>query len=331
MESLSTWPESDGSPQRPSLPPTPPRSHAGSRPKLGSRQNSTASLSQLIELLGDNEENQGDDYGITEVRDGFFDGAFLTQTAQNAPNARGRPALPVEFDKHSPLTVKYFLPRQIHELRSLGRRVTTTWAGVQLLKSFVAIFAAYVLCLVPSIRSFLGDHPSILVVSVILNQPARPFGSQLDGVAMTIVGTAAGLAWGVIGLLLSTSTLAASAGYGGILAMFLALFVAAIAWIRAFSIRLYQAVICAGIAIVYTTLAETSSHEIKWEKLLQFFIPWSLGQALALLVNCTIFPDAGARPLASCLHYTFGLMEVSRTSCLAVFKTLIKRLYRNTS
>lgn len=282
-------------------------------------------------MLGDNEGNQGEDYGITEVRDGFFDGAFLTQTAQNSQNARGRPTLPAEFDNHSPLTVKYFLPRQFHELRSLGRRVSTTWAGVQLLKSFVAIFAAYVLCLVPSIKSFLGDHHSILVVSVILNQPARPFGSQLDGVAMTIIGTAAGLAWGVIGLLLSTSTLAASAGYGGILAMFLALFVAAIAWIRAFSIRLYQAVICAGIAIVYTTLAETSSHEIKWEKLLHFFIPWSLGQALALFTNCTVFPDAGARPLANCLHYTFGLIEVSRTSCLVVVKAPVNPLHRNTS
>lgn len=284
------------------------------RPRLGSRQNSIASLSQLADLLGelDNEkEPEVDGYGVAELRDGFFDATFLSPSKRPSEGVEiNQDNLPEEFDKQYPLAVKHFLPRQIHMFHSLLRRITTTWAGIKLFKSFLAIFAAYALCLVPAIEEFLGAHHSIMVVSVLLNQPGRPFGAQLDGLLLTILGTAAGLAWGVVGLLLSTSTLAASAGYGGILAMFLILFVAGISWIRAFTIRLYQAVICAGIAITYTTLAETSSHKVQWQKLLSFLIPWSLGQAIAIVVNCLVFPDAGARPLAARLHHTFGILEV---------------------
>jgi hypothetical protein len=150
----------------------------------------------------------------------------------------------------------------------------------------------------------------MMAISVILNHPARALGGQIEGTILTIVGTAAGLGWGVIGLLLSTSTLAASAGYGGILALFLALFMLVMACIRAFFSRFYQAVLCAGIAIMFTTLAETNSHSVTWNKLRGYAIPWLFGQAIALVVNVLIFPDTGARALAMTLHRSLKIMQV---------------------
>jgi hypothetical protein len=263
-------------------------------------------------MLPDEDEPTLETYGINEVRDGFFDVAFLKP--QNLPaqhELQGlRQTLPAEFDERPPLAIKHFVPRQWREFKSVVRTVLTTRTGIKLSKTFIAFFIAYVLCLVPDVRDWLGQHHYIMAVSVILNHPARTFGSQVDGTILTSIGTALGVAWGVVGLLLSTSTLAASAGYGGILALFLLLFIAGIAWIRAFFVRFYQAVLSAGITIIYTTLAETDSKSIRWPKLLSYPIPWLLGQAIALSVNVVVFPDAGARPLAVLLHQSIMTMQV---------------------
>jgi hypothetical protein len=151
-----------------------------------------------------------------------------------------------------------------------------------------------------------------MAVSTILNHPARSFGSQIDGAVLTIVGTGAGLGWGIVGLLLSTSTIAARAGFGGILALFLALFMTTMGWMRSFFLRFYQCVLCAGIAIMCMTLAETNDHSVEWSKVRSYGISWVLGQAIALAVNCLIWPDAGARPLAITFHDFFGITKVSK-------------------
>ncbi|KND88140.1 Protein BRE4 [Tolypocladium ophioglossoides CBS 100239] len=282
----------------------------GSNP--GSRHSSTISLAPLSQMASDDKMDT-DTYGVSEIRDGFFDAMFLKPPSLSAEDLleQSKDTLPAEFDKGSPLAAKYFFARQWHELQSLFRRVTTTRAGIRLFKSFTAFFIAYVLCLIPVVRERLGRYHYIMVVSVIINHPARAFGAQVDGTILTVLGTAAGLGWGTVGLLLSTSTFAAQAGYGGILALFLALFMTSIAWMRSFVIRFYQAVLCAGIAITFTTLAETSSRNIEWAKLLSYGVPWLFGQAIAFVVNCLVFPDAGARALAITLHYSFAVMQES--------------------
>lgn len=283
------------------------------RPRLQSRQSSVASLSQLSQLLSDADARDADNYGVTELRDGFFDAIFLKRSAKGRQLEKEtlESTLPVEFDELSPLALGDFFPRQWREIQAVLRRVTKTRVGIQLLKSFIAIFTAYLLCLVPAVRSWLGTYHYILVVSTVFNHPARSIGSQLDGVLLTTAGTAAGFGWGVVGLLLSTSTENTRAGYGGILAMFLALFIATLAWIRAFFIRFYQAVLCAGITIIYTTLADTDGRSIKWEKLLRYLIPWLLGQALSLLVNVAIFPDTGSYRVSLSLNKALNVMSVS--------------------
>ena len=56
-----------------------------------------------------------------------------------------------------------------------------------------------------------------MAISVIVNHPGRPIGSQIDGAFMTVLGTFAGLGWGALALYVSTSTGPARSGYGGIL------------------------------------------------------------------------------------------------------------------
>ncbi|KAF4972415.1 hypothetical protein FSARC_982 [Fusarium sarcochroum] len=282
------------------------------RPSFDSRRSSVVSIMQIDQIISDDRINM-ETYGVSEMRDGFFDALFLRPdpVAPEEVAERSKATLPREFEKSHPLSAKHFLPRQLHEIRSVARKVVTTRAGIKLLKSFLAFFIAYTLCLIQPVHEWLGRYDYIMVVSAILNHSGRNFGSQVDGALGTIIGTAAGLAWGVVGLLLSTSTLAAKTGYGGILALFFALFMAGIAYIRSFFIRLYQSVLCAGIAIAFTTLAETSSLDINWPKLRSYAIPWLLGQAIALVVNCIVFPDAGNRLLAVALDKAFNTMQES--------------------
>ncbi|KAG5951017.1 hypothetical protein E4U53_003922 [Claviceps sorghi] len=282
------------------------------RPNLGSRRSSALSIAQINQILSGH-DLEVDTYGVSEFRDGLFDANFLEPFDIYSDHLliKAKGTLPREFERHSPLAARHFLPRQIHQLASLCRRIATTRAGIRLLKTFLAFLAAYIMCLVPSVRTWLGRHHYIIVISVILNHPARTIGAQIEGAILTITGTAVGLGWASVALLLSTSTSAASAGYGGILALFLALFMMITAWIRAFFIRFYQGVVCAGIAVMFATLVETNSRSVSWSKLRDYAIPWLLGQAVALAINVFVFPDAGARALATALHESLHVMQKS--------------------
>lgn len=70
-------------------------------------------------------------------------------------------------------------------------------------------------------------------------------------------------------------------------------------------------IICAGIAVCYTCLADVSGEGVSWSKLLHYGVPWALGQAIALIPCVVVAPDAGARPLAVALHNAFSVMVVS--------------------
>jgi hypothetical protein len=249
-------------------------------------------------------------YGVEELRDGFFDGSFLKPRKVDHEDLMrdAEYALPLAFKKRHPLSVKHFLPKQWHDIKGVIRTVTTTRAGIKLTKSFSAFFIAYILCLIPSIRVWLGRYSYIMVLSTIINHPGRTIGAQLDGTFLTILGSATGLGWGAFALWVSDSTAVAKRGYGGILATFLLLFMGTIAALRTYYIRMYQFVLCAGIAISYTCLADTS-ETIAWRKLFSYGIPWLFGQAHCFLICCTFFPDAGARPLAVSLRDAFAVMQ----------------------
>ena len=239
-------------------------------------------------------------YGLEESRDGFFDASFSRPLKRDHDDLmrEATETLPDVFVKEThPLSLRRLLPQQVREAKASFREVVSSRAGIRLLKTFLGFFISYIICLVPASRDWLGKYNYIMVVSAVFNHPGRPIGSQLDGAFLTIFGTIAGLGWGSLALYVSTSTATAQSGYGGILATFLVLFAAFIGWLRCVFIRLYQAVICAGIAIVYTTLADTSEN-VGWKKVFDYGIPWVLGQCVCLIIAVLVFPDAGSRSLA---------------------------------
>ena len=241
-----------------------------------------------------------DRYGLEESRDGFFDASFQRPLKRDHENLMREAAesLPDDFQKNNhPLSLRRFIPQQMREAKAFFKEITSSRAGIRLLKSFLGFFITYVICLVPASRDWLGQYNHIMVVSAIFNHPGRAIGSQLDGAILTIFGTLAGLGWGSLALYVSTSTATAQSGYGGILATFLLVFAALIGWLRCIFIRLYQAVICAGVAIVYTCLADTS-QSVGWKKVFDYGIPWVLGQVVCLLISVLVFPDAGSQTLA---------------------------------
>ncbi|RYP15159.1 hypothetical protein DL765_005898 [Monosporascus sp. GIB2] len=261
-------------------------------------------------LTAEEERIAKNSYGVTELRDSFFDAVFFPPEEADTDELlkRAEATLPYAFRKKDPLSVTNFLPKQWHEVQGVVQRVTTTRAGIKLLKSFLGFFVAYILCLIPQIQSWLGRYNHVMVVSAIINHSGRTLGAHVDGVIMTTIGTATGLGWGAIGLLLSTVSSAARLGYGAILSTFLFVYIFAVSCIRSYYIRTYQLVICAGIAISYICLADVSGSSVRWSNLLDYFIPWVLGQVIALVICAIVAPDAGARPLAVALHQAFGVM-----------------------
>ncbi|KAK3179079.1 hypothetical protein OEA41_001218 [Lepraria neglecta] len=238
-------------------------------------------------------------YGVEEARDGFFDASFLRPLERDYDELMQKAlgTLPDSFHKNHPLSLGRFLPQQFREAKGFFRRITTSRAGIKLLKTFLGFSITYIICLIPASRNWLGRYNYIIVISAIINHPGRPIGSQVDGAFMTTLGTVAGLGWGSLALYVSTSTPAAQSGYGGILAAFLIIFAAVIGWLRCVLIRFYQAVLAAGFAIFYTCLANTSQN-VGWIKVFDYGIPWVLGQAICLVVALIVFPDAGSRSIS---------------------------------
>lgn len=287
-----------------------------------------ASMSQIhLEHLLQNLNIELETYGVEEYRDGFFDGLFLKppQSDQEDLMRMAEHTLPAALRKQHPLSPSHFLPKQWHEIKSAIHRITRTRAGIQLTRSFIAFFIAYILCLVSVTGDWLGKYREIMVLSVIVNHPGRTVGSQIDGAILTILGAVSGLGWGAFALYLSDSSSIAANGYGGVLAAFLFVFMGTAAALRSYFIRLYQLVLSAGISVIYTCLADTS-RTVAWSKLLSYGIPWVIGQAICLVVCCTIFPDAGARPVAVALHDALATMQdglqFPRTDVVALHRQL---------
>lgn len=276
-----------------------------------SREASTINLALVTQLLSENTLDT-ETYGVTESRDGFFDAFFLRPPPVERAELMEsiKPTLPDAFRGRGPFSVQKVLEKQWRGIKGVAVEAFTTRSGLLTFKSFLAFYITYVLCLVPVVRQWLGPYNYMMVVSAIINHPGRTVGSQIDGAVLTTIGTAAGLGWGAVGLLLSTSTAYAQIGFAGVLALFLALFMGFIAFMRSYFIRLYQLVICGGMAIIYTCLAEVDGKVVKWEKIYHYAIPWLLGQAIALTVCLVVYPDAGARPLAEVFHRAFGVMLV---------------------
>ncbi|RSM14691.1 hypothetical protein CEP52_001241 [Fusarium oligoseptatum] len=110
------------------------------QPSFDSRRSSVVSIMQIDQIISDDRINM-ETYGVSEMRDGFFDALFLKPEPLTPEEIEEKAILPKEFEKSHPLSPKDFFPRQLHELRSVARKVTTTRSGIRLLKSFSCLLS----------------------------------------------------------------------------------------------------------------------------------------------------------------------------------------------
>jgi len=238
-------------------------------------------------------------YDVDELRDGFFDASFYRPVKRDPVimARRASETLPLSLMPHERLPFLRSSQEQALLLIQTAKGILTSRSGIKLCKSFLGFFISYVLCLIPVTKAWLGKYSYIMVVSAIIDHPGRSIGSQIDGAVMTTLGTVVGLLWGTLATYVATWSSTGDSGYGGLLALFFVFFSAVLGWLRCFFLRLYQAILAAGIAICYACLADTFDG-IGWIRFTQYIIPWVLGQAVALLVSLLVFPAAGTRSIA---------------------------------
>lgn len=266
---------------------------------LGDPSPTSSTSHSPLEHLLQNVDVETDTYGVEERRDGFFDASFHRPFQHDRPEMMTKTSetLADSINTSHSSSFRQFLWQQWHKVVEFVKQATTSRDGIRLLKTFLGYYIAYLICLASVSRHWLGRYNYIMVISALVNHPGRPVGSQIDGALMTIFGTMMGLGWGSLALYVSTSTAIAKSAYGGVLATFLICFTAIIGWFRCVYLRFYQAVLCAGIAICYICLADTSLS-VGWRKVFDYGIPWVLGQALCLVISILIFPDTGSRSIS---------------------------------
>lgn len=262
---------------------------------------STLQLQHLLEKL---EMDQYNTYGVEELREGFFDAPFYRPIKQDTRlRGESRTLLSEEltFKPPSPLSPKRFWRMQVSDTRDSFRIVFTTPKGISLAKSFLAYFVAYILCLVPHIRLWMGRYSYWILLATLFNHPGRTFGAQIDGTASCVVGGALGLAVGSLALEVASFNHSSEIGHGGILTVFIVIFIGIASWIRCSLVRVYQAMISAGLAFLFCLVrADSITQQGKWDRtvLWEFGIPWILGLGICLAVNIIIWPEAGGKAVA---------------------------------
>lgn len=252
---------------------------------------STINLQHLLEKL---ELDQYDTYGVEEQRDGFFDASFF-RPLQTAPN-------PEATTTPQSYTQRPYFPEVIHtlasDLKDFLRTVFWTHQGVNVVKSLLAYLICYFLCLIPTVQKWLGDYSYFAAISVLLNHSGRTFGAQLDGLVLCILGASVGIGWGCMTLELSYRISPLKDKRGGLLEASLIIFAAFMALLRSTLVRLYQALMSAGLAMFFMCLVDSGQGHWDKKKAREFAVPFLVGQAVCLAVNIIVFPGAGGREVA---------------------------------
>jgi hypothetical protein len=259
---------------------------------------STFHLQHLLESL---EMDQYDTFGLEELRDGFFDATFYRSTALHGSEDE-------DEDDDSTFVVNFgrFLRKTMRaQLEDCKYFFTTTFGtreGIHLAKSFLGYFITYILCLIPKTQPLLGKYSYWATIAALINHAGRTVGAQIDGTVGCIVGGALGLGVGALSLEVASSTAVSRAAYGGILAAFLVPILGIFSWIRCGVLRFYQAMITAGLALIFLSLVGTQDigQTGKWRRsvIREFAIPWMIGLGICLVVNMCLYPETGGRAVA---------------------------------
>jgi len=228
-------------------------------------------------------------YGLEETRDGFFDANFGRPPDILIPESVRKP--------HTIFSFESFVHNQGKSFRGIWHTMLHTRKRMSLFQSVLAYMIAYIICLIPIVRAWLGRGAYFMVLATIINHSGRTVGAQIEGTFLCVLGAALGLATGTLTLFISTSTGPARANSGALIATALLVLLPILAWWRARYVRFFQFYIASGLALLYMT-TERIERVPDYKKLRDFAVPWVLGLAVCLLVNFTVFPDSGGRDIA---------------------------------
>ena len=235
--------------------------------------------------------DQYDTYGVEELRDGFFDASFFRPFGNVKSDAAQASAHSQQYGRQSP---PKFVSNMIIGVGDFFWAVFNTHKGIKLCKASLAYMVCFILCLIPSSQKWLGPYNYWATIAVLLNHPARTVGAQLDGTVLCILGSAVGLGWGSLALKIA-DTIGRREGF---VQLAIVLFAMIIAWLRATTLRLYQALMCAGLAAFF--LCHIVPFEPHWDSSIirDFALPWLVGMAVCQIVNVILLPRGGGRDIA---------------------------------
>lgn len=266
---------------------------------------SRTSLSQLkLNLLTEGRHWEVlEDYGLEELRDGFFDPIF-TRYERNHSSTSDYPEL-VKDDYFS-----YWNHSLVSFLRIEYEHLKQNWEPI--VKFFVAFFASWCICLIHPAGSWLGhQYRYFMPIAVLIHHPARTVGVQLEISIWSILGGAFGLGWSSLAWYVSTATKPTSNHQGGILfmSMFIAIFLAS--WLRTAYQRFFYFSLSFGVSILFLHTADlvNSKYLLDWQLCWDFGISYLFGVLLSLLACVIIFPHCGQSELVDKFSTTLTVMK----------------------
>ncbi|KAK6531387.1 hypothetical protein TWF281_008193 [Arthrobotrys megalospora] len=252
-----------------------------------------------------------EDYGVEELRDGFFDASFYKMPRKELATAKQKRKIRSPFSLRMLFQLqKEGLQRFIWSIRHPKRRSS-------LMRAVTGYMIAYILCLVPAVRRWLGQYHFIMIIATIINHAGRSMGSQIEGTVTTIVGAGIGIGAGLLALWISTVSGPARNSYGAFLAACLLITLPILAWARARFARAFQLCICAGFALFFMICERVGPIPL-YHKAWEFGMPWILGICIAQITNILLLPNTGNVQIARALHNAFeaaiGGLELPRPS-----------------
>ncbi|KAM3169647.1 Protein BRE4 [Saccharomyces cerevisiae] len=295
----------------------------------GSPQQSVASLSQmrLENLVKDKHWEEVEDFGLEELRDGFFDAAFTKPDSKaRSPNSdidddngAARKKLQSGFTKLSEYVWTAIYRPIIHFPRDIRKN------GVSIFKFFIAYFIVIVICVIrPSGRWIGHEFRYFLPIAVLIHHPVRNIGVQLEMTISSIIGASFGLGWSALAWYISTATKPTANYHGGILFQSLTMALLFAIWLRSVYRRFFYFTTSFSISIIFTHTVRlaSSKFDLKWQIFWDFGISYLFGLLLSLLVCVCVSPHSGNAELME--HYN-KCLQTTKTFLMALVDTeLIK-------
>ncbi|KAK6495322.1 hypothetical protein TWF481_003346 [Arthrobotrys musiformis] len=252
-----------------------------------------------------------EDYGVEELRDGFFDASFYKMARKELATAKQKRKI------RSPFSLRKFVQLQKDGIQRFFWSIKHPKRRSALMRAVTGYMVAYILCLVPAIRTWLGQYHYIMIIATIVNHAGRSIGSQIEGTAATITGAGIGIGAGLLALWISTVSGPARNSYGAFLAVCVLITLPMLAWARARFARVFQLCISAGFALFFMVCERVGPIPL-YRKAWEFGIPWVLGMVIAQITNVLLFPNPGNVQLARALHKALdaaiGGLELPRPS-----------------